>query len=56
MHWLGQVCGSLLLILVGTALIGCALMMSGIALAIDMLILAPVIAVTHGILRYWLAG
>lgn len=37
--------------LIGAALIGCALVLTGIALAIDMLILAPVLAVTHGLLR-----
>jgi hypothetical protein len=40
----------------GTALIGCALVLTGVALAIDLLILTPVLAVTHGVLRYWLPG
>jgi hypothetical protein len=32
-------------------MIGCALALTGVALVIDMLILAPVIMVTHGLLR-----
>jgi Zn-dependent protease with chaperone function len=42
--------------LMGTALIGCALALTGVALAIDMMILAPVVMVTHGLLRYLAPG
>jgi len=56
MHWVARAGITLVVILVGTALVGCALMLSGLALAIDLLILTPVLAVTHGVLRYWLAG
>ena len=54
MHWVARVCSSVVVILVGAALIGCALTLSGLALAIDLLILVPVLAVTHGVLRNWL--
>ena len=54
--WMGRVCGALFVAVIGIALMGCALAMSGLALAIDMLILAPVLALTHGVLRYWLGG
>lgn len=56
MHWAAQACAALAVILLGTALIGCALGLAGVALAIDLLILTPVVAVTHGVLRYWLPG
>jgi Zn-dependent protease with chaperone function len=42
--------------LMGTAMIGCALMLAGVALAIDMLILSPAVMVMHAVLRYWLPG
>ena len=44
------------MILLGTALIGCALALTGVALAIDLLILTPLLMVTHGVLRSWLPG
>jgi Zn-dependent protease with chaperone function len=55
-HWAAQACIALAGILLGTALIGCALGLTGVALAIDLLILTPVVVVTHGVLRYWLPG
>jgi hypothetical protein len=55
-HWVAQACIALAGILLGTALIGCALALTGVALAIDLLILTPVVVVTHGVLRYWLPG
>jgi Zn-dependent protease with chaperone function len=51
MHWVAQACIALAVILIGAALIGCALAMAGVALAIDMLILMPVLLLTHGVLR-----
>ena len=45
---------TLAVILVGAAQIGCALVLTAVALAIDLLILTPVLAVTHGVLRNWL--
>jgi hypothetical protein len=56
MHWAAQACIALAVILLGTALIGCALALTGVALAIDLLILTPVLVVTHGVLRSWLPG
>jgi Zn-dependent protease with chaperone function len=56
MHWPARVCVAVAVTLMGAALIGCALLLTGVALMIDMLILAPVLAVTHGVLRNWLAG
>jgi len=56
MHWAAQACAAVAVFLLGTALIGCALGVTGVALAIDLLILTPVLAVTHGVLRYWLPG
>jgi Zn-dependent protease with chaperone function len=53
---LARVCIALGVTLMGTAMIGCALVLSGVALAIDLLILTPVLLVTHALLRYWLAG
>jgi len=38
-------------LLMGTAILGCALALTGIALAIDMMILAPVVLVVHGLLQ-----
>ena len=38
-------------VLMGIAILGCALTLTGIALAIDMLILTPVVFVMHGLLR-----
>jgi hypothetical protein len=55
-QWAAQACMALAVILLGTALIGCALALTGVALAIDLLILTPVVVVTHGVLRYWLPG
>jgi Zn-dependent protease with chaperone function len=56
MHWVARVCIALLVTLMGTAMIGCALLLTGVALMIDMLILAPVLLVTHGVLRNWLGA
>jgi Zn-dependent protease with chaperone function len=47
---------TVLAVLVGAMLVGCALMITWVALIIDMLFLAPVFAVLHGVLRGWLAG
>lgn len=55
-HWAAQACIALAVILLGTALIGCALALTGVALAIDLLILTPLLMVTHGVLRSWLQG
>lgn len=49
-------CMVLLAVPIGAVLIGCALALAGIALAIDMLLLAPVLAVFHGVLRGWLGS
>ncbi|HET8624513.1 MAG TPA: hypothetical protein VFM14_13200 [Gemmatimonadales bacterium] len=38
-------------LLMGTAILGCALALTGVALVIDMLILTPVVAIVHGLLR-----
>ena len=56
LHWAAQACIALAVILLGTALIGCALALTGVALAIDLLILTPLLMVTHGVLRSWLPG
>ena len=56
MPWMARVGITLLVTLMGTALIGCALVLTGVALMIDMLILAPVLVVTHGVLRNWLGA
>ena len=53
---MARVCIALLVTLMGTALIGCALLLTGVALMIDMLILTPVLVVTHGVLRNWLGA
>jgi hypothetical protein len=54
MHWIARGAIAVGVILMGSAMIGCALALTGIALMIDMLILAPVLAVAHGVLRSWL--
>ncbi len=41
---------------IGIVPIGCALALAGIALAIDMLFLTPVLAVSYLVLRQWLGG
>ena len=51
-----RVCIALAGILMGAALIGCALALTSVALAIDMLILVPVVMVIHGLLRYLAPG
>ena len=47
-------CLALLVVAVGVALMGCALMVTGIALVIDMLLLTPLLAVVHLVLHGWL--
>jgi hypothetical protein len=37
--------------LMGTAIAGCALVLTGVTLVIDMLILAPLVLAIHGVLR-----
>jgi Zn-dependent protease with chaperone function len=49
-------CIVLMVVPVGAILIGCALALAGIALAIDMLFLTPVILVLYLVLRRWLGG
>jgi Zn-dependent protease with chaperone function len=49
-------CLLLLIVPVGTILIGCALALAGIALAIDMLFLTPLLLVCYLVLRRWLGG
>jgi Zn-dependent protease with chaperone function len=56
MPWAAQVVVALAGTLMGAALIGCALALTGVALAIDVMILVPVVAVTHGLLRYLAPG
>ena len=56
MPWMARVCIALLVTLMGTALIGCALLLTGVALMIDLLILGPVLVVMHGVLRNWLGA
>ncbi len=55
-HPLALGCMALLIGPIGIVLIGCALALAGIALAIDMLFLTPVLAVSYLILRQWLGG
>jgi Zn-dependent protease with chaperone function len=47
---------TLIAVLVGAALMGCALAITWVALIIDMLLLTPVFAVLHVVLRGWLGG
>ena len=56
MHWMSRVGIALAVILVGTAQIGCTLLLTAVALTIDLLILTPVLMLTHGVLRNWLPG
>jgi Zn-dependent protease with chaperone function len=56
MPWLARVCITLIVVVVGIVLMGCALMLSYLALVIDMLILAPVVLLVHGVLRYLMPG
>ncbi|MBA2459671.1 MAG: hypothetical protein H0V43_12065 [Gemmatimonadales bacterium] len=53
-HPLALGCIALLAVPLGGILIGCALAVAGIALAVDMLFLTPVIAVCYLVLREWL--
>ncbi len=55
-HPLTVGCIVLLVVPLGVVLIGCALALAGIALAIDMLLLTPMILVFYLILRRWLGG
>jgi len=48
-------CITLMVVPLGAVLVGCALTVTGIALAMDMLLLTPMLAVVHLVLR-WLAG
>ena len=56
MSAVARVCIALVATVVGAVLIGCALTISYLALILDMLILAPIVMVMHGALRYWVAG
>jgi hypothetical protein len=56
MHWIARVAIALAVILVGAAQIGCALLLTAVALTVDLLILTPVVMLTHGVLRNWLSG
>ena len=56
MSRLARLCIGLFAGIVGVVLVSCALMLSYLALIIDMLILAPVVMLMHGLLRYWSAG
>jgi Zn-dependent protease with chaperone function len=49
--WVAQACIALGATLIGAAMIGCAFALTGVALVIDMLILAPVVMMAHGLLR-----
>jgi Zn-dependent protease with chaperone function len=53
---LARACVTLIAVLVGALLMGCALLITWVALIIDMLFLAPLFAVLHGLLRGWLGG
>lgn len=55
-HPLTVGCIALMVVPLGIVLIGCALTLAGIALAIDMLLLTPMILVFYLILRRWLGG
>jgi Zn-dependent protease with chaperone function len=48
-------CITLMVVPLGAVLVGCALTVTGIALVMDMLLLTPMLAVVHLLLR-WLAG
>lgn len=47
---------TLIAVPIGVVLIGCAVSLAGIALAIDMLFLTPVLAIAHIVLRQFLGG
>jgi len=49
-------CVTLIGVLFGPALMACALLITGIALFVDLLLLTPVIALLHVVLRRWLGG
>ncbi len=49
-------CMTLIAVPIRAVLIGCAVALAGIALAIDMLFLTPVLAIAHIILRQFLGG
>ncbi len=49
-------CLTLIAAVMGALLIGCALMMTGVALAIDMMLLMPMLAITHLVLRLLFGG
>ncbi|MGH7527290.1 MAG: hypothetical protein ACREMX_11360 [Gemmatimonadales bacterium] len=55
-HPLALGCMALLIGPIGIVLMGCALALAGIALAIDMLFLTPALAVSYLVLRQWLGG
>lgn len=55
-HPLALGCIALMAVPIGAVLIGCALALAGIALAIDMLFLTPVLVVCYLVLRQWLGG
>lgn len=55
-HWVARLFIAFGLTLLGTAVIGCALLLSGLALMIDLLILMPLVIAVHGGLRYLMAG
>ena len=49
-------CVTLVATVVGALLSGCALMMTGVALAMDLMLLVPMIALTHLLLRLLFGG
>ena len=49
-------CITLIVVVVGALLMGCALMITYVALALDMMLLVPMIAVTHLLLRLLFGG
>jgi len=48
-------CVTLMVVPLGAVLVGCALTVTGIALVMDMLLLIPIVAVVHLVLR-WISG
>ena len=48
-------CITLMVVPLGAALVGCALTVTGIALVMDMMLLIPIVAVVHLVLR-WISG
>jgi len=56
LSWPVRLAVTLFLVPIGVALMGCALAITWVALAIDMLLLCPAVLALHFALRSWLGG